>query len=148
MTKVKWCCGMKLENGGCGVGWECPKKAQGINQDPLGYAAAQSLGLQGTSVVSPKQADALDALENMHKFFEDPIKRPNHYARYAIEPITFIMANNLPFCVGNVVKYVLRYDAKNGKEDLLKARRYIDMILEDMDRKEKGTVADCVGRPL
>jgi len=78
----------------------------------------------------------------------DPIARPHHYARYAIEPITFIMANDLPFCVGNVVKYVLRYDAKNGREDLLKARRYLDMILEDMDRKAKGTVGDCVGRPL
>ena len=78
----------------------------------------------------------------------DAVRRPNHYARYAIEPITFIMANNLPFCVGNVVKYVLRYDAKNGREDLMKAKRYIEMILEDMDRKEAGTVADCVGKPL
>lgn len=78
----------------------------------------------------------------------DKIDRPHHYARYAIEPITFIMANDLPFCVGNVIKYVLRYDAKNGREDLEKARRYIDMILEDMDRKEKGTRADVVGRPL
>ena len=78
----------------------------------------------------------------------DDIERPTHYARYAIEPITFIMANNLPFCVGNVVKYVLRYDAKNGREDLMKARRYIDMILEDMERKEKGTEGDAVGKPL
>ena len=78
----------------------------------------------------------------------DAIERPTHYARWAIEPITFIMANDLPFCVGNVVKYVLRYDAKDGRKDLEKAKRYIDMMLEDMDRKANGTSTDVVGRPL
>lgn len=79
---------------------------------------------------------------------QDDIARPHHYARYAIEPITFIMANNLPFCVGNVVKYVLRYDAKNGLEDLKKARRYIDMMIEQIGREGKGTVGDAKGKPL
>lgn len=44
----------------------------------------------------------------------DAIYQPAHYARYKIEPITFIMENGLPFAVGNVVKYVLRYDAKDA----------------------------------
>lgn len=69
----------------------------------------------------------------------DAVHRPNHYARYAIEPITFIMANKLPFAVGNVVKYVLRYDAKDGLQDLLKARRYIDMLIEQLTEKGAGT---------
>lgn len=61
---------------------------------------------------------------------------PNHYARWVIEPITFIMKNKIGYAVGNVIKYVLRYDAKNGLEDLKKARRYIDMIIEDEYGKE------------
>lgn len=85
--------------------------------------------------------------DTMHTRHDD-IKRPAHYARYAIEPITFIMANELPYPEGNVIKYICRWRYKNGREDLLKARRYIDMILEDMDRKANGTVTDCVGRPL
>lgn len=40
------------------------------------------------------------------------------------------MENDLPYAVGNVIKYVMRYKDKNGLEDLKKARRYIDMIIE------------------
>lgn len=32
------------------------------------------------------------------------------------------------FLVGNVIKYVSRYDMKNGIEDLEKAKKYIDML--------------------
>lgn len=67
----------------------------------------------------------------------DPVANPAHYTRYAIEPITFIMRNKLPFAVGNVVKYVLRYDAKNGIEDLKKARRYIDLLIEQLNSESK-----------
>lgn len=65
----------------------------------------------------------------------DHVHQPNHYARYTIEPATFIAANKLPFDVGNVIKYVLRYDAKNGIEDIMKARRYCDMLLERVRRE-------------
>ena len=78
----------------------------------------------------------------------DAVVRPAHYTRFAIEPITFITANNLPFIVGNVVKYICRYDAKNGDEDIRKAIRYCEMLLEHRKREREGTVRDCVGNPL
>jgi hypothetical protein len=67
----------------------------------------------------------------------DSVNQPNHYARYTIEPATFIAANKLPFDVGSIVKYVCRYDAKNGREDVLKARRFCDMLLERIDREAR-----------
>lgn len=54
----------------------------------------------------------------------------NHYRKYAIQPTEFIHANNVGFIEGNVIKYVLRHRDKNGKQDLLKARHYIDLLLE------------------
>lgn len=33
------------------------------------------------------------------------------------------------FCIGNVMKYVIRYDKKNGIEDLEKAKTYIDRLI-------------------
>lgn len=69
----------------------------------------------------------------------DPVMRPDHYARWPIEPIRFIMENKLPFAVGNIIKYVVRYPFKNGIEDLRKARRMIDLLIE----KEE---ADAAGR--
>ena len=53
-----------------------------------------------------------------------------HYSDLAIEPIDFITANNLGFCEGNVIKYIARWKAKNGVEDLEKARWYIDFLIE------------------
>ena len=38
----------------------------------------------------------------------DPVYRPNHYARWPIEPIQFLLRNNCEYWRGNVVKYVMR----------------------------------------
>lgn len=49
----------------------------------------------------------------------------SHYQKMKIEPIVFIMGNNLDFCQGNIIKYVCRYKDKNGIQDLRKAKQYI-----------------------
>ena len=56
---------------------------------------------------------------------------PDYYSRYDIEPISFIMRNNIPYAEGNVIKYTLRHDMKGGKEDIDKAIRYLEMIKEE-----------------
>lgn len=58
-----------------------------------------------------------------------------HYSNLAIEPIDFITANNLGFCEGNVIKYISRWKAKNGIEDLKKARWYIDFLIESIENE-------------
>lgn len=63
---------------------------------------------------------------------------PNHYSRYAIQPITFLSANHIGFLEGNIIKYVCRYDAKNHVEDLLKARAYLDALIE-REKQAKST---------
>ena len=55
---------------------------------------------------------------------------PQHYSKWKIEPIKFIMQNQLDFCEGNVVKYVMRWRDKNGIADLKKARQYIDFLIK------------------
>jgi hypothetical protein len=55
----------------------------------------------------------------------------SHYLNMKIQPIEFIMANNLDFCVGNAIKYLCRYKQKNGEQDLMKARHYIDLLIEN-----------------
>lgn len=53
-----------------------------------------------------------------------------HYKDLAIQPIEYIHANGLDFFQGNVVKYVTRHKAKNGKADIEKAIHYLEMILQ------------------
>jgi hypothetical protein len=54
----------------------------------------------------------------------------NHYTRLAIQPIEYIHANEIPYCEGNVIKYVSRWRCKGGVADLQKARHYIDLLIE------------------
>lgn len=68
----------------------------------------------------------------------DLIKEPPHYAQNKIEPIDYIIANNLNFCEGNVIKYITRWRKKNGVEDLKKAKQYINFIIEK-ELKDVGT---------
>ncbi len=67
---------------------------------------------------------------------DDMVYRPSLYTRFKIEPITFIMENGIGFATGNVIKYVCRHDAKNGIEDLKKARRYLDMMINQAEGQE------------
>ena len=54
----------------------------------------------------------------------------SHYSDMAIQPIEFIHKNNLSFIQGNIIKYVCRYKAKGGIEDLQKAKHFIDLLIE------------------
>ena len=53
-----------------------------------------------------------------------------HYKNMKIQPAEFINENKLLFAEGNAIKYIVRASKKGGKEDLLKAKHYIDMIIE------------------
>lgn len=59
-----------------------------------------------------------------------------HY-KLPIQPIDFIRKNNIPFIEGNIIKYVVRHRDKNGKQDILKAIHYLEMLLEDYDNESK-----------
>jgi hypothetical protein len=54
----------------------------------------------------------------------------NHYKDMPIQPVEFIVRNDLGFCEGNAIKYLCRWKLKGGIEDLRKARHYIDMLIE------------------
>lgn len=46
------------------------------------------------------------------------------------QPVKFITQCNLPFIVGNIVKYISRYKLKNGAEDILKCIHYAEIAQE------------------
>jgi len=65
----------------------------------------------------------------------DQVKKPNHYFRYKIEPISFIMQNDIPYAEANAIKYLCRWRYKHltkekQLEDLHKAKQYIDILIE------------------
>ena len=81
----------------------------------------------------------------------DKVKEPPHYFRFKIEPITFIMQNEIPYAEGNAIKYLCRWRFKHKTkeaqiEDLKKAKQYIDLILEHEDNKSDDTVKLKLGK--
>ena len=68
-----------------------------------------------------------------------PMETPEHY-KMAIEPVEFIMKNNLDFCTANCIKYLCRRKKKGGLDDLKKARHYIDLLIKyeypDLENKD------------
>ena len=53
-----------------------------------------------------------------------------HYIKYKIQPSKFVTENKLLYPEGSVIKYILRHQDKGGKQDLLKAKHYIDMAID------------------
>ena len=54
----------------------------------------------------------------------------DHYKDCVIQPVDYILKNNLDFLEGNVVKYITRHKTKNGIEDIRKVIHYAELILE------------------
>lgn len=66
----------------------------------------------------------------------DAVNKPKHYTDKNIEVIEYIVdtvADPKSYCIGNVLKYVSRYDRKdNAVQDLEKARYYLNKTIEIM----------------
>lgn len=54
----------------------------------------------------------------------------NHYTKLAIQPWEVIENNQMGFFDGNALKYIMRFRAKGGVQDLEKARHYLDKLIE------------------
>lgn len=57
-----------------------------------------------------------------------------HYKDMAIQPVEFILANELGFCEGNIIKYTCRYKQKGGIEDLRKVIHYAELLINKMEK--------------
>lgn len=62
----------------------------------------------------------------------------DHYKQCKIQPVEFIVANDIGFMEGNVIKYVVRHKRKSGIADLEKAMHYLQMLIEFERNKQKG----------
>ena len=66
----------------------------------------------------------------------DNINNPNHYKLScgieSIEIIKRVLGTQgfVAFCLGNILKYLIRAEKKNGKEDYKKAAKYLEWVIE------------------
>ncbi|EAG6602791.1 DUF3310 domain-containing protein [Listeria monocytogenes] len=73
---------------------------------------------------------------SMKKQNNDKVNNPAHYTAGGIETLDYIKAKvkDYPsYVAGNILKYVSRYEHKNGIEDLKKAQFYLNDLIEWME---------------
>lgn len=74
--------------------------------------------------------------EPVEMTLDDKVSHPSHYTYGDIEVVDFIeqvtkdYKPELAFAIGNAIKYISRANRKNGKEDLDKARWYLNRAFE------------------
>ena len=72
----------------------------------------------------------------------DMVNHPSHYTQGGIECIDALKAATVSktgieaVCTANAIKYLWRYEEKNGIEDVKKARWYIDRLIRELEEKE------------
>jgi hypothetical protein len=68
---------------------------------------------------------------------DDPVSHPSHYTQYPVEVIE--LTRHMPFCDGNVVKYVARSPFKGNRlQDLKKARWYLEDAIAEEEKKQEN----------
>ncbi|HAM1520594.1 TPA: DUF3310 domain-containing protein [Listeria monocytogenes] len=122
---------------------------EGVSWGSLSYAKYlhPNIPIEKYKVKQDEVAKWLDGATNAMKAFSsngvsmkkqntDNVNNPSHYTAGGIETLDYIKAkvSDYPsYAVGNILKYVSRYEHKNGIEDLKKAQFYLNDLIEWME---------------
>lgn len=79
----------------------------------------------------------------------DNVNHPSHYNNGSVECIDAMEAATVnksgaeAICTSNVIKYLWRYEAKNGLEDVKKAQWYINRLIAELEGKPVAPEVEC-----
>lgn len=79
----------------------------------------------------------------------DNVNHPSHYNNGSVECIDAMEAATVnksgaeAICTANVIKYLWRYEAKNGLEDVKKAQWYLNRLIAELEGKPVAPEVEC-----
>ena len=106
--------------------------------------------IKGIRLIEPNDLAEEDEVEMKEKSYEqvldeiieeDKVNNPSHYqGKFGLEAIdvvrNFMTTEEIRgIYKGNTLKYILREAKKNGLEDLKKARKNLDWLIEEMEKE-------------
>lgn len=122
----------------------CPFWLEGLDIRICKEDEVKCVGFE-TLTESLRQLDSICVLsDKVTDKVSENVNSPSHYCKGGLECIEAIRAacegleGVEAYYVGNVIKYVWRFKGKNGIEDLKKARKYLDWLI-DQEEKESET---------
>ncbi len=64
------------------------------------------------------------------------MQSPDHY--HGTDLMDLLIKHEVDFCSGNIMKYVFRYKQKDGINDLIKAKSYLEALIAYEELKIEG----------
>ena len=108
----------------------CGVRRSAMGKDFRDGVCSVCIGDDYVQKVLRDESDKKIALDDTKKNALDVQIAGNHYKNFVIQPVEFCQKNKLGFCESSVIKYISRHKNKNGKEDLKKAKHFIDLLLD------------------
>lgn len=85
--------------------------------------------------------DQYAEIEQVRQATKDNVNHPSHYTQGKVECIDALESATIgksgieAVCVANIIKYLWRYEEKNGVEDVKKAQFYLNRLLATLENK-------------
>ena len=104
-----------------------------LYSDMINYEEQETMGMMDEAIKKTVEETDFIKTDLKKEAMKATLKQVggNHYKDCKIQPIEFIVGNDLTFCEGNAIKYITRHRRKGeGAKDIHKAIHYLEMILE------------------
>ena len=62
----------------------------------------------------------------------------DHYLKMKIQPVEYIVKNNIGYREGSAIKYISRWQHKGGVEDFKKAIHCLEMIILEVENESQS----------
>lgn len=70
------------------------------------------------------------------------MKSPEHYGSTVL--MDYLISHKIGFSEGNICKYVVRWEKKDGVKDLYKAREYLNALIAYAELEQAGDTPQWV----
>jgi|TARA_R100001460_G_scaffold2426_1_gene7897 hypothetical protein len=101
--------------------------------DMINYEEEENMGMMDEAIKETVKDKGFKKTDLQKEAMKATLKQVggNHYKDCKVQPIEYIVGNDLTFCEGNAIKYITRHRRKGeGRRDIEKAIHYLEMILE------------------
>jgi|TARA_S200002703_G_scaffold52223_1_gene45252 hypothetical protein len=110
-----------------------------LYQDMINYEEQANMGMMDEAIKETIKEKGFTKTNLKKQALKATLKQVggSHYKDCKIQPVEYIVGNDLTFLEGNIIKYVTRHRRKGeGRKDIEKVIHYAEMILE-MEYKDE-----------
>ena len=104
-----------------------------LYQDMINYEEQANMGMMDEAIKETVKNKGFTKTDLKKQALKATLKQEggSHYKDCKIQPVEYIVGNDLTFLEGNIIKYITRHRRKGeGRKDIEKVIHYAEMILE------------------